>query len=320
MAFFDRLRTALRKYEDGVHEVGDAVDAKSLKAAERRIGRSLPTGLSDLYRSFDGIRLFCETYTIWGTDGISSSDLDDGLIAIGEGPEGLLFVDKKGIVFLREEAGDSILAGTTLERFLDAVLAREALLVDREGEFKEVFEPTGEIDLKVRAKRAQVAIKLDGGAALWHFDAAETALESGEAEAAEAALERALKADEHATAAWAFLGALRRLRDAQDAEDCFVRSAAGGLAEVRAERLAEAARLALERGDERARRSHADSSRKYDETLAERFFEEAQSLRKNGDDEGALSRAALSSALDPNGEATALLDELRRRRKLPVLK
>src|SRR5207247_5870588 len=116
--------------------------------------------------------------------------------------------------------------GSTLERFLAAVMAREGLLVDREGEFKDVFDDEG-IAERVRARQTALALKIDPEAAAWHLEAAERAFDDGDDAAAEAALARAVALDDGAGDAWTLLAALQRRAGRLDAaEASFARAAA----------------------------------------------------------------------------------------------
>src|SRR5439155_892479 len=135
--------------------------------------------------------------------------LRDGALRLGEWPEGALELGGDGRVRSRGDDGAAIVVGSTLERFLAALMVREGLLVDYEGEFKDVFDEEG-VEDKVRAKQTRAALKVDGEAAAWHLEAAESAFDEGDDAAAEAALARAVALDEGAGDAWALLGALQR--------------------------------------------------------------------------------------------------------------
>ncbi|MDB4966442.1 MAG: Tetratricopeptide 4, partial [Myxococcales bacterium] len=196
MAFFERFRVELGRYADGVHELGDPVPAAELAA------RALPEQLVDFYRSWDGARLFTDTATIVRLR--DAAALPDGALRLGEWPEGALELDAGGRVRSRDDDGAVIVVGSTLERFLAAFMAREGLLVDREGEFKDVFDEES-VEDKVREKQTRAALKADPDAAAWHLEAAERAFGDGDEAAAEAALARAVALDEGAAAAWALL-------------------------------------------------------------------------------------------------------------------
>jgi hypothetical protein len=306
MAFFDRFRVELGKYADGVHDLGEPVDEARLR------GKTLPGQLADFYRSWDGARLFADTIVIVPVGAF------DG-VTLGEWPDGALEIDGDGRVRARDEDGAAIVVGSTLEKFLAAAMAREGLLVDREGEFRDVFDED-DIDERVADKQTRAALKLDPGAAAWHLEAAERAFADGDDAAAEAGLARAVALDEGAGDAWALLGALqRRSGRLPAAAASFARAyEAIGAGGVRAERAGEAARAASEAGDDAARRKHADASRAADSGAVARWLDEAQKRLETGDGEGALNRATLAAAVAPD-EAAPVVQKARVRAKLKTL-
>src|SRR5512142_2695727 len=164
MAFFDRFRVELAKYEEGVHDVGAPVDDERLAA------RRLPPGLADFYRSWGGARLFADTIVIAPLDG--ARPIDGGSVFVGEWPDGTLELGADGRVRSRGEDGAAIVVGSTLEKCRAALMAREGLLGERDGEFKDVFDEEG-IDERVRDKQTRAALKIDPDAAAWHLEAAE---------------------------------------------------------------------------------------------------------------------------------------------------
>jgi tetratricopeptide (TPR) repeat protein len=308
MAFFERFRVELRKYADGVNDLGDA---------EPSPPEALPAELRELYRSWNGARLFADTIVIVPAAQVTAAPSG---WRIGEWPEGTLELDSDGRVRSRDDDGAAIVVGSSLERFLAAVMAREGVLVDREGEFKDVFDEDG-ITPRARARQTEVALKLDGLAAAWHLEAAERAFAEGDDAAVEAALARAVAIDEGAGEAWALLGALQRRAQRLDAaEASFARAAAAApTAATRAERAAEAARAASEAGREEARAGHAATARAADAEAVARWIAEGRALLDGGDAEGALNRATLAAAVDPDGDAKGLVREARTRSRLRVL-
>ena len=301
MAFFDRFRTELAKYEDGVHDVGEPVDDEAKL-------KGLQPQLADFYRSWNGTRLFADTIVIAPL----------GSATLGEWPAGALELGADGKVRSRDEEG-AIVVGSTLEKFLATVMAREGLLVDRDGEFKDVFDEE-DVAPRVRDKQTRAALKVDPDAAAWHLEAAERAFDDGDEAAAEAALARAVALDENAAAAWALFGALqRRSGRLVAAAASFGRAAeATTLAAVRAELAAEAARAAKEAGDETARAAHAQSARAADAGAVARWLDEARARLAEGDGEGALNRATVAAAAAPD-EAADVLRDARVRAKLKTL-
>ena len=125
MAFFEALRRAIRDYAEGVHQAGEPLGQGGEHALEARLRRALPPSYAELLRSFDGLMLFNEQLQLFGSADAGLCFLIDGSLRIGEGPEGALLLGADGAVRLcDEEQPDPIIAGTDLERFLDATLAR----------------------------------------------------------------------------------------------------------------------------------------------------------------------------------------------------
>ncbi|MGZ3426629.1 MAG: hypothetical protein ACXVCV_08270, partial [Polyangia bacterium] len=166
--FFDRFRADVRRYADGVHELGDPAPAGLIAA--------LPPSLRELYRSWNGMRLFTDSLVL---EPAARVVRDGELWRVGEAFGAPLAADEGGRIYELDDAGDRVLQGSTLERWLAAVMAREGLLVDREGEWKEVFDGDA-LSSEVRQKRARVGLKHDPQSAAWQLEAAELAFEDGE--------------------------------------------------------------------------------------------------------------------------------------------
>jgi tetratricopeptide (TPR) repeat protein len=302
--FFERFRQELRRYADGVHELGDPTPASVLER--------LPPPLRELYRSWNGLRLFTDSIVVEPVEGLAR--IADGFRA-GESFAAPLEIDDAGHVYELDEAGDRVRVGSDLERWLAAVMAREALLVDREGEFKDVFDADA-LKPEVRKKRIRAGLKADPGSAAWHLEAAEQAIEAGEPDDARAALEAAVEADPQTGTAWEMLGALLRQKRALDeAERAFARAAEASRDPARqAERWAESARVAKEAGkggkDAAARALSASTS------TVESWLEQAKERLTEGDLDGAVNLAALVDAVKPTNESTRLLQQARSRRAL----
>lgn len=303
--FFDKFRADVRRYADGVHELGDPAPAPALK--------TLPAPLRDFYRSWNGMRLFTDSVALEPIERVAR---EGALWRVGEAFGAPLAVDETGRIYELDDAGDRVLQGSTLERWLAALMAREGLLVDREGEWKDVFDGDA-LSPEVRQKRARVGLKHDPGSASWQLEAAELAFEDGEPDEAEAALRAAVEADPQAGAAWELLGGIeRRAGRLGDAEQAFVR-AAGATADAsrRAERLAEAARAAKQAGrDPSPYAKKLDSAPQLDEWLSQ-----AQARLGENDLDGALNLAELVDAVRPSETSANLIKQARSRRSLKTL-
>jgi len=205
MAFFESLRTAVGRYAGGVHELAPPVDTRQLTATEKQLGVTLPDSHREFLRSFDGAWLFHESLRLCAAAEIGALKGGDSAtwLRIGETPDGaLLLRPADGAIYLvDDEVPDPILAGSSTEAWLDATLAREGLLVDREGEYRDVFTDEG-LSLPVRRKRMQLGRRHDPQAALYLFEQAELDAEAGDLDAALAALRLAVKLDPQAGPAW----------------------------------------------------------------------------------------------------------------------
>jgi tetratricopeptide (TPR) repeat protein len=274
-----------------------------------RLGRALPSELVELYRSWDGLRLFTDSFEIIDSAGLSVEN--QASLRLGESFGAPLLVDAAGRVLELDELGDRLLVGSSLDRWLTVTMAREGLLVDREGEWRDVFEREDEaLRLEVRRKRLRAALKGDPSAAAWYLEAAELAFEEGDAEAAERALADAVAVDAQAGLAWELLGGLlRRAGRLDDAERSF-RSAADATRDAarRGERLAEAARAAREAG------RGASYARDIDEPLVEGWIADARERLAAGDVDGALNLAGLALAARPEAEGAVEVARLARAR------
>ena len=312
--FFERFRTDVRRYADGVHELGDAATPPAIAEAERRLERTFTGEWRELYRCFDGLRLFTDSFVIEPLERLA---VEDGLVRLGEALGAPLFLDGQGRILERDEAGDRLVVGTTVERWLQAVMAREALVVDREGEFKDVF--AGEdLQPEVQRKRLRVALKADPDASAWLFEAAELAFDDGDEAAAEAELRRAVERDAEAGPAWALLGALdRRGKRFAQAEASFRRAAAASRDRAtQAERWAEAARAADEAGAEASRAGHAARAVEASRETVHGWLAEARLCLEEADADGALNLATLAHAVLRDEESAALVKQARVRRSL----
>jgi tetratricopeptide (TPR) repeat protein len=216
MLFFESLRTAAGRYSAGVHALGDPTPPTTLAAAEARLATALPPSYRELLRSFNGISLFHESYVLFPIEEVQRGGPQQQHLRLGETPEGTLFMacGSAGRLLLVDEAApDPIVAGSSLERWLDATVAREGLLVDREGEFRDVFTDDG-LKLPIRRKRVQLGRRHDPQAALYFLEEAELKLEEAQPTAAVAALQAAVACDPDAGPAWELLATL--YLDAED--------------------------------------------------------------------------------------------------------
>jgi tetratricopeptide (TPR) repeat protein len=301
--FFERFRADVRRYADGVHELGAPVEDPVLAR--------LPAALRELYRSWDGMRLFTDSIVLEPAARIARAD---GRWRVGEAFGAPLEVDEAGRVYALDDARDPLLEGSTLERWLHAVVAREGLLVDRDGEWKDVFDGDA-LSLEVRRKRARAGLKADPQSAAWQLEAAELAFEEGELDDAEAALRAAVAADPRAGAAWVLLGGIeRRAGRLAEAEQAFAQAAEATVdPERRVERFAEAARAAKLAGRDPARSA---ARAREGQAFVDAWLAQAEARLAAGDREGALNLAELVDAVSPSPQSAKLVASARARKSL----
>lgn len=284
-SFFESLRTALGRYSVGVHEAAAAATEARIKSAERLIGQALPASYRDFLRSWNGVALFHEAHTLFPIEELRVAEAAPArgpLFVVGETPEGSLWLDPAGRIFLVDEAQpDPLLMAKDVAAWLDATLAREALLVDREGEFRDVFSDDEEAVLQpeIRRKRARLGMKLDPGSALYPLELAELLCEEGETAEAQELLGRATELDPQAGPAWELLAALRRQDgDAAGAEEASLRAASATWDPfLRASRLLDAAEVSSARA-----REHAQAARAADPDHGEQLLTQARRLLGEG--------------------------------------
>lgn len=287
MAFYEALRSAVGRYAAGVHYLAPPASASALRATEARLGCPIPAGYRDFLLSFDGLTLFLEAQVIFACDQITRADRPvdgsaptQGWLLIGDTPDGCLYLDGAGRVYLADDgAPDPILAGSDIDAWLNATMAREALVVDREGEFRDVFGDDG-LDEAVRRKRAKAGQKHDPGSALYLLELAELSYEEDDGAGAQALLQQAVAIDPQAGPAWELLAALyQSTGQLAGAEHAALQAAtATWHGPLRAGRYLQAARACPERATQ-----HARAAWQADPQLAERLATESEQHLQAGE-------------------------------------
>jgi tetratricopeptide (TPR) repeat protein len=179
--FFDGFRSYAARAPAGLVRPGPPAPPAAIAAAEAALGRRLPAAYAAFLRSFDGAELFHEAIVVCGVGPQAARSLvdangDGGPLVFAETAAGDRYLlgddqDQPGPVFhVSADAEERWLAGSSFPRWLDALIAREALLYDPEGEFVlEAFEPDGEELTPVFALRqAERALRKDPDAAETH--------------------------------------------------------------------------------------------------------------------------------------------------------
>lgn len=231
MQFFAPFRQSLKQFAEGVHRPGDPASEEALRQSEQRLGLALSSGYRDFLRQWNGAWLFHETIAIYGVAGAPHGL--DGIERIGDElalgvmeQDSLLLTSSGRLVAVDPETERRLIVGSSFERWLAAILARDALLYQRDGEFREEAFVAGEISPRTAERRARVAIKADGEAAAWSFELGRLLADKGDAEEARACYARATTLDRGAAEIWFALGELEeRLGREGDAVEAYRRAA-----------------------------------------------------------------------------------------------
>ena len=325
--FFERFRAELKRYAEGVHELGPPAGAAVIARAESRIDRSLPEPFRELLVQWNGALLFHDEVQIFGVSG-ARPELDrlalvDGETVFGEGPSGPLRFDLRGrVIALDAETEGRTIEGSDFERWLDATMAREGLVYDHEGEFRGDAFAGVELTEKVLRKRAELASRADPEAPAWQGELGRLLAEAKLFRPAADAFERAVELDPEGSAAWFSLGKLRReLADEAAACEAFRRAGEtdsepteAAFAFAHAARSARAASLTDEGALLAKRVIEAEASFGANQRAA------AEHLIAEGDFEGAIERLSLALAVAPDdAELKGVYSLARARRSLRPL-
>jgi tetratricopeptide (TPR) repeat protein len=190
--YFEPLREAASRLAEGLVRLGPPASPAEIAGAERALGHRLPHVYRELLASFNGVDLFGESVLLLGVGRSPFGSLEAtnraprpdqlgaGELVVGQTSEGDLLAlplepaagAREPCVFqLRPDADERWLAGSSFTHWLEAILAREEVLYDREGEFKlEAFEPDGEVTAAYALKQAERAVRKDAGSALAQYE------------------------------------------------------------------------------------------------------------------------------------------------------
>jgi tetratricopeptide (TPR) repeat protein len=313
------LREAAGRLPDGLIRLADPASGAEIAAAEAALGRRFPHGYVELLGSFNGLDLFAGTVVVLG---VGTSPFGSVLAANQPPPAAELVIAQTSeedlinleteseceprLFRVRPDADERWLVGSSLARWLEATIAREEILYDRDGEFRlEAFEPDGEVTPATALKQAERAVRKDPDSALNQYELGLALRRLGRADRAGQAFGRSAELDPANPWPWFDLGRIQHATgDHAPAAEAFQQAAerAGGPAGARF--LAWAARCLFE----------AD-----DRTGAERL--RAEAVRRHPTLPADLRRAA--EAEEGDGDAHALADllagEVPLRRRLSVV-
>jgi len=320
--FFERFRSEMARLPAGLIRAGAAASAEAIAAAQAALGVALPGEYASFLRSFDGADLFHESVVIAGVGPAAPrllSDLNparpvaDLVFAETVAGDRFVLAAAGGVARLRAGSDERVLAGSGFLAWLDATLAREALLYGPDGEFApEAFEPDGEeVTPRTALRQAERALRFDPGSAEAHLDRGVALRRLGRAAEAAASFARAGELD--AGNPWPFFDLGRTLLDGDPrrAGDAFARAAAVEPGAAGARFLAWAARAALAAGDVAGARAAREEARRRDPSVTEQLRRALDASAEAGDEDAAAEAGELCAAMDDAAPAAPIPARLR---------
>jgi tetratricopeptide (TPR) repeat protein len=325
--YFEGFRTALARVATGLIRPGGPAPEAAIAAAEKALGRPLPASYAAFLRTFDGADLFNESLVVCGVGPEAERNLVEanqpplpalarpGELIVAEAVTGDRYVlgagEEPPVVHLRVGSDERWLAGSSFPAWLEAVVAREQLLYDSEGEFRlEAFEEDGEeLTVPFALRQAERALKKDPGSAESHHDLGLAYRRLERLDRARAAFEQAAALDpenpwpsfdrartellleDPAAAAASFREAARRLPGAEGARF-----------------LAWAARAARAAGREEEAAAAREEALLRDPDLPASLRRAAEAAMAEDDQEARLEAEHLAEAISPPKRRLPLVD------------
>jgi len=311
-----RWRAELLRYEAGVHELGDPATPAAIEAAARRCGFSLPPSFREFLDTHDGGTLFHEAYGIGPCADLTADVLGwEGDAVLAFDPARADLDGEMPMVRFEPGAGVSLTVGSRFDRWLEAVLLREQLVYDTDGDFRDVFEDRSpELCLDVMRKREERSLRADPGAPAPHFELGRLHAREGRLAQAVACIERAIALEPDFPWAHFELGRLRReIGRPAEAIQSFTRAAELDRDQAPVA-YAWAARIAAERGDAQGAARLRARVRLADPSFAERHKKVGRELLEVGDP-NAADILTLGQAIEPDPQTAALLARLAPKRR-----
>jgi tetratricopeptide (TPR) repeat protein len=324
--YFEDFRTAHAQAATGLIQPGPPATDAQIAAAEKALGRPLPGDYAAFLRSFDGADLFHESLILGGVGPEAWRKLVEvnrppvpALLAPGEliiaeaisGDRYALSGPESVVVQLRVGSDERWLAGSSFPRWLDAMLAREQLLYDSEGEFRlEAFEEDGqELTAPFALRQAERASKKDPGSAEFQHDLGVAFRRMGKLDRAVKAFTRAAELDGHNP--WPWFDRARTelaLEEAALAATSFRRAAALVEGREGARFLAWAARAARAAGREDEAAQARQEAQARDPDLPASLRRAAEAARAEDDEDASAEAEQLAEAMEPPKRRLPIID------------
>lgn len=174
MSLSHLLKNASKKFAVGLLSFGTPLSSLQKEEAKQHFSKDKFSEYLDFITLYNGASFFHEEYIIYSLDKISlfSEGLQgksEPLLLFGNAPMGELFLCENNQVWCTlHENKDWLFLSSSLEKFLDIMLARLSLLYDIDGEFLDVFGPDGEIKQNTQLKMARITQQKDP-ASTWGF-------------------------------------------------------------------------------------------------------------------------------------------------------
>jgi hypothetical protein len=319
--YFDDFRAAIAELPDGLIRAGDPASRAELDAAERALtttlGRGLGAELTAFLTSWNGADLFHELLVVFGVGdrperSLERENLRPRAAPIGPGDLAIAETASGDLMVLRQERvrrlrgpsasgwDETWLSGSSFHAWLRAVIARDRLLYDRDGEFKDdVFDPDGEVLPTIAVRQAERGLRQDPGSSELEHERGVALRRLGRIGEAAEAFARAADLDPGNPWPWFDLGRARLLADEPAAAVAAFQSAAAASTEDAARLWTWSAHAARTTGDEAARAHAAAHALARDPDIRAALARAAEAARDEGDEDAYSSADALVQAFEP---------------------
>jgi tetratricopeptide (TPR) repeat protein len=209
-SFFDRFRGEVARYAEGVHLLGGPARQADLAAARGELGA--PPEYVSFLESWNGAELFHESTLLAGVGehavggGLGQLGREEeadeaawptGALEFARGPSGARFAfDREGRVWSWDaDEEEVLLEAARFEPWLDGVMAREGLVMDRDGEYREEAFDEDDFTPAIEVQREERTLEIEPASVGAAFRLALAERRAGRPAKALAALEKLAAAE-----------------------------------------------------------------------------------------------------------------------------